>query len=101
MLILPIESPDHQDDHLIVILNEHSLERMQAADPAEIKLRETGKRLVNPTITLCFEKSSPELAKLLHSGNLPRIIAFLRRGWKFRPELGDHDHGPRSLKDLN
>lgn len=32
---------------------------------------------------------------------LKAIIKYLKRGWKFHPELGDHDRGPESLKNQN
>lgn len=101
MIILPIESDDHEHDALIVILHDDSLERMTKADPAEIVLRQTGKKLVNPTILICHEKDSPKLTQLLNSGDLYAIVKHLQRGWKFQPERGDHDRGPESLKDQN
>ena len=99
MILLPIESPDHSEDALIVVLEADNLERLKQADPAEIHLRQTGKRLVNPSVLICYEAESPELTAVLQSGNLKKIIAHLQRGWKFRPEKGDHDRGSERLSD--
>jgi hypothetical protein len=34
---------------------------------------------------------------LLKGKGLKAIIEYLQRGWKFRPEVGDHDRGPEKL----
>lgn len=97
MLILPIETPNHAADALVIVLGDDSLERMAEADPAEVILRQSGRTLVNPTVLVCHKKESPEFTRLLQSRDLPKILDHLRRGFRFRPEKGDHDHGPRRL----
>ena len=75
--------------------------RMKQADPAEIRLRECGKILVNPIVHICFETPSPEWNRLVQSGDLKAILKYLIRGWKFQPGQGDHDRGPDSIKTSN
>ena len=101
MLLLPVETPGHIADAVIVVLNDDSLARMAEADPAEVILRQTGRSLVNPTILICHEKQSPELTRLLNGGDVKAIIAHLQRGWQFRPDRGDHDRGPEPLHRSN
>lgn len=101
MLLVPIETPGHLADAVLVVLTDDSLARMREADPAEVILRQTGRTLVNPTVLICHEKDSPELARLLQGRDVPAIIAHLQRGRKFRPEKGDHDRGPEKLGELN
>ena len=70
---------------------------MAKADPAEINLRETGRTLVNPIILICHEPPTDELIALLKTGDVPKIVKHLQRGWDFRPDRGDHDNGPQKL----
>ncbi len=97
MLIVPIESPDHTEDAVLVVLDDENLARMAKADPAEVKLRETGRHLVNPLVVICHEKPSPELQRAIQTRDLKKIIAFLQRGWEFRPDKGDSDNPPHSI----
>ena len=83
MLIIPIETPGH------------------AADAAEVILRQTGRTLINPTIIICHESPSPEFARLLQTKDLSKIVDYLRRGFEFRPDKGDHDRGPETLGSQN
>lgn len=101
MIVLPIETPNHADDVLIIVLGDDSLERMARADPAEVKCKELGRNLINPRVVICHEKDSPEFARLLQARNLSKICEFLSRGFAFRPDKGDHDRGPTPLNRLN
>ena len=100
MIFIPIETPDHKSDAVICVLNSSNLERMKKADPSEIILKQSGRNLVNPTILLCFEEDNKELAEVINSGDVAKIIKYLQRGWKFRPDKGDHDRGPESIRNL-
>ena len=64
MLMLPIQTPNHANDALIVILDDDNLARMAKADPAEINLRETGRTLVNPIILICHEPPTAPVYQL-------------------------------------
>jgi hypothetical protein len=99
MLLIPVETHDHKNDMLIVVLDDTNLERMKAADPAEINLHELKSKLVNPTIFLCHEQPTPGFMKLFNQRDLKAIMKFLQRGWKFRPNKGDHDRGPELLSE--
>lgn len=103
MIVLPVASTGHEEDFLVVILNEVNVERMAHGDPAEIRLGEMmrayggGHNLVNPTILICYESDSPELRRVLASRDLKQIGKFLSRGFEFRPDKGDHDGPPRRV----
>ncbi len=101
MLMIPMQTFDHKQDALIVVIGPDNLARMKNGDPAEAELRRSGKNLVNPTILLCYEEPSPELNRLVQAGDLKRLIKFLQRGWEFQPERGDHDRGPESIFEGN
>lgn len=100
MLIFPIQTENHASDMLLIVLDPANLERMKAADPAEVQmaqLRKAGHLLLQPIIHICYEENTPEWRKLVQSGDIKAILRFLGRGWKFRPEAGDHDRGPESI----
>ena len=101
MIMIPIETDLHRKDALIIVLGADNLEHMKAADPAEIDIRGSGKRLVNPIVLLCYEESSPALNRLVQGGNVDALIKYLQRGWAFRPDKGDHDRGPESIGSHN
>jgi hypothetical protein len=63
--------------------------------------RQSGRGLVDPVIVLCYEEPGPELERLIQAGNFKALIGYLQRGWEFRPDRGDHDRGPESLKGSN
>ncbi len=101
MILLPIETVDHKKDAIFVVLDNKNLDRMKVGDPAEVELRRAGKTLINPTIVICYEELTPKFNRLIQSGNLKAIIKYLKRGWKFMPEAGDHDRGPESIHENN
>lgn len=101
MLIIPIQSIDHTNDALVVILDSDSVDRMGKSDPAEVVLKDCGKQLVNPTILICHEHDHKALNKFIHRNDIAGLIKYLQRGFKFRPESGDHDRGPESIMESN
>ncbi len=101
MLLIPIETPNHADDVVIIVLGPDSLERMRQADPAEVELRKVGKKLVNPTVSVCFEEDLASLNRFIQRGDIQGLLKHLQRGWAYQPDKGDHDRGPESIKDAN
>lgn len=89
MLVLPIETPDHGDDCLIVVLGTDNVERMAEHDPAEIDWRASGRTLVNPRILLCYEKDQAALMRALATNDLRKFVKYLSRGFRDRPDKGD------------
>ncbi len=101
MLLVPIQTQNHANDAVIIVLDQNSIDRMAKFDPAEILLSQTGKKLVSPKILICFEKDEAALSKFIHKADIKGLIKYLQRGWKFHPELGDHDRGPESISGQN
>lgn len=100
MILIPIQSPDHKEDALVIILDATNIDRMNVADHAEILLRECGRNLVNPAILLCYEEPTPKMMGFVNSRDVKGLIKYLRRGFEFCPEKGDHDNGPRKIGDM-
>lgn len=101
MFMIPIETVDHVEDAVVVILDPGTVERMKVGDPAEAVLRDAPTNLVNPTILICLEEPGPEFDRVMASGDLKKVLEYLRRGFQFRPDLGDHDRGPESVAKLS
>jgi hypothetical protein len=100
MLIFPIETTDHADDAVVVVLGSDNVERMAVGDPAEIDWRASGFTLVNPRILLCYEKDQAALMRVIQTKDIRRILKYLSRGFKDRPEKGDGEPA-RKLYDGN
>lgn len=92
-------------DMLIVILKSENVDRMKQANPVqfdvEAMVQQTGRSISNPAVIICCEDESPELNRLIQGGNFKGLAKFLSRGFKYQPEKGDHDHGPRRLGSNN
>lgn len=101
MLMIPIQSKNHDNDMLIVIIDDNNVARMKTADPPEVVLKDCGKILINPRILICHENDSPELTRILQNRDIEKIVQYLERGFEFRPDKGDHDNGPQSIVGTN
>ena len=101
MLIIPIQSQSHERDAIIIVLGRENVQRLEKSDPLEVKCSETGRVLANPVIMIAYEDETPEFKQVVQSGDLGKIISFLQRGWKFRPDSGDHDRGLENIKEMN
>jgi hypothetical protein len=105
MLVISIQTENDVHDQLVIVLNRQSLERMQCADPAKIKMAEItkkdGRTLLQPTISVCYEEDEAALTKLVQASDIKAVLKYLHRGWDFRPDLGDHDRGPEKLSEGN
>jgi hypothetical protein len=89
MKCIPVETANHEEDAVIVILHQENLARIAKADPVEIVLKDFPGNLVNPRIVICYEEDTPELMKLLENDSLLEILEYLVRGWEHRPDKGD------------
>ena len=96
MLAIPIKQAGRE--WLILVMDQNNLDRLQKADPMEFDVGATG--LKSPTILIAFERDQAAVARFIQTADLGGLIKHLQRVWEFRPDLGDHDRGPESIKDL-
>lgn len=90
---------------LFIALDEPSVDRLKEHDPAEVYWRELppdySMRLPNTiSIGFCTKEDQAEIERMSASGDpdwKKKAFEFLGRGFKFRPELGDHDFGATLL----
>lgn len=95
MQIIPLTISIHEFD-LWVILEAENIERMRAYDPAEVildKLPEPWNSMRVRNIQLCYATplDMAEVTKRLQAGEIQHALKFLSRGFRFRPDAGDHD----------
>lgn len=90
MLALPVETPGHVQDFVLIVLTDENLARMKAHDPAEVVLRDIKAVLHRPTVIICWEEDQETVLDMVRQGkSMGEIGRHLSRGWAYRPEAGD------------
>jgi hypothetical protein len=102
ILLTQVRRNGHVD--LVIVLDEQGIERIKQYDPAEIPWSELPPdiSLRGPaTIAVAFctaaEQKEIERMSLSDPDWKTKAIEMVSRGFKFRPEAGDHDFGPTML----
>lgn len=100
MILLPI--PFDGKIKLLVVLEDDNVQRIKEHDCAEIIWAQLGQyaHLRPSSITIAYA-NSPEMAQIhkwASEGKNAEVIGLLTGGFRFRPEEGDHDFGPISLR---
>lgn len=96
MLAIPVATRGANEMHLILIFSDDGMERLKAADPAQIEVSRLGEPWCHRKVvgvTLAYE-SVENLAKVmrwLDAGDYQSAFKFITRGFTFRPEKGDDD----------
>ena len=101
MLTIPFKiSQRHYS--IFVILEEDNLKRLKDYDPAEIVLSnfpEEWKSLQLKDIIIGYanEKDKTTVNAFFEQGEPEKALRYLSRGFKFKPEDGDHDNKYESI----
>ena len=104
MLLLPIPHPGGLID-LLIVLEDENLVRIKEHDNAEVHWQQLPtKGMTLRTIGIAY--ANPEEAKKIYEwaeeGKVQECVQLLlkqsREGFRYRPELGDHDYGPMTIK---
>ena len=87
---------------LLIVLEDDNISRIKEHDSAEVKWSQLGAFCtMKPRIIGISYASAEEVARLhelIGADDVVGALKLLTGGFKFRPELGDHDFGPISLK---
>lgn len=92
---------------LVVALSSDSLDRVRNYDPCELPLHRMGDpfnrlKCREVHITHYTEEDSLEVLRLVNvEHNSKAAIRLLTRGWKYRPDMGDNDLPPYTMKPVN
>ena len=84
----------------MIVLTKDNIARMQEADPMEINWWEFPWSMQRPaTIAISYatEERMAQMQQLARQGKTAEAIKIAVGGWKYRPEMGDHDLGPEIL----
>ena len=99
MLLLPI--PWEGKLKLLVVLDSENVERIMKHDCAEVDMKMLGQhastRVSTVTIGYANAQEMAQIHKWLQEGNAVEAVKLVTSGFEFRPDLGDHDHGPAPL----
>lgn len=100
MLMLPISYEGKLK--LLIILEDDNLQRIKEHDCAEVIWAQLGQFANLRPSTISIGYANPAEMKQIHAwaqaGNIRDCIKLVTEGFKFRPEAGDHDFGPVSLR---
>lgn len=102
MHILPIETRKGVYD-IFIVLEEHNLERMKAADPAQVALSKfppvwQGKKLERVIVCYADDADVRRAVTLISGGHVLEALQYLTRGFKFDPKKGDSDAPYMSIR---
>lgn len=102
MFILPLQVNDTQYS-LYVVLEDENIERIKAYDPAEVRTGSMPElwrslQLKDMVILYANPKEAKECLVMCQSGQPMEALRKLARGFRYRPDLGDHDDAYLSLK---
>jgi hypothetical protein len=88
---------------LLIVLGPENIERMQEKDPFQVNWNELPMqiRATQPgaiVISYATDAEMMQMIQLARQGKMAEAIDLATSGFKFRPELGDHDLGPERLR---
>lgn len=98
MLLIPVLNNGRVD--LLVVLEDDNIERIKQYDPAEVKWSDLPYWAVRPGVIGIGYATADEVRRIhefAEAGKPEEAIKLVSRGWKFRPERGDHDFGATPL----
>lgn len=104
MLVIPF-SLDDENYSVIMCLDQNAITRVQDHDPAVLVTAKIGKpfekrRLKEIYVTFVSDTDLAEVLRLQETDDGMAVIHFLCRGLCFRPEMGDNNGPPMSLRHL-
>lgn len=104
MMTLPLRISETEID-VFVILEDDNIERIRKYDPAEIVRKNTGQfanlAIRNVVIMYASKADIATIMPMFENGNPRQALQYLSRGWKYRPDSGDHDGDYESLLKRN
>lgn len=100
MLVIPFRISEKQYS-IFVVLEEENMERLRAYDPAEVivpqveeRMSFSGGKLKDVVIGYATAKDMDVLKTFFEQNKIREALQYLSRGWRYRPDAGDHDRGP-------
>jgi hypothetical protein len=87
---------------IFVLLEDDNLARIREFDPAEVNVTQVGApwselKLRDVVIAYLAPFDKEEFMRLCSMKTPREALRLVTRGFRFRPELGDHDNGPQKI----
>ena len=99
MLLLPVSWNGKLK--LLVVLEDENIERIKEHDCAEVIWSQLGLYANTRPESITIGYANPSEMKRIYayaeSGEIGEALKLVTGGFKYRPEVGDHDFGPVSL----
>ncbi len=99
LLVIPF-SVTNVGYSLMIVLQEGNIDRIREYDPAVVVMRELPPdmgQLVDVVVTFATTEDAAFIEECGRTGRISEALKRLTRGYRFRPDLGDHDGGPTLL----
>jgi len=100
MLLIPL--PYQGKLRLLIVLEDDNITRIKEHDNAEViwsQLKQFA-HLMPDVIAIGYvsPEEAVKLYDMANKGDMAGCVKLVTSGFKYRPELGDHDLGPKSIK---
>lgn len=105
MIAIPIQVSDTHYD-IVLVFDDKTIDRIKEYNPAEFKPANMAMPMFeklninNISFAYATEAEIKRIIEFQMARDLRSILKLLSRGWKYRPELGDHD-GPYQRPNVN
>ena len=105
MMLIPYAVNESQFD-VFIVLEPDNVDRIVNQDPGELDLRKLGTNWAGITLRKIFigyadAATRSQIERRFQEGDLQGALAWLSRGWQFRPEAGDNDLEYGSILKVN
>lgn len=102
MFLIPVRYQDNTAYDLWVVLQDENIHRVMEYDPAEVPVARLpgsweGLTLHTVYVTYATDEEVIEVNRMIAGGLIKDALRLLSRGYKFRPDQGDHDRGPEKV----
>lgn len=102
MIVIPF-SLNTREYSVFVALDDDGMGRIKQYDPAQVDFATMppefrNKRLSKVIVGYATAEDIQHILKLSNEGKMGEGLEYLSRGFAFRPDAGDHDGPPLSLK---
>lgn len=87
---------------VLIILGPENIERMKEKDPFQLICSELPfkQRIGVIQVTYASDSELTQITQLARQGKTKEAIEMATSGFRYRPELGDHDMGPERLGSI-
>jgi hypothetical protein len=88
---------------MLIVLDDESMARIKQHDPFEVQwillpVAYSSHRPGTIGVVWASNQEQAVITTMLHQGRDREAMEYATRGFKYRPELGDHDRGPEKIK---